>query len=81
MFLRSLVYSASAASPLLCSGGHNCPDVLEMESGDFAVIGADITATARPHLPHGSGCGAEEKIIRVPRATLACVSSYFASSK
>ena len=25
---------------------HGCPDILELESGDFAVVGVDITAEA-----------------------------------
>jgi len=54
----------------LCSGGHSCPDILELESGDFAVIGKDITNEAATRLPPGSGCGADERIVRIPRATL-----------
>jgi len=52
-----------------------------MESGDFAVIGTDITADARPHLPKGSGCSPEERIIRLPRAILACAQSQLGSLK
>ncbi|MCC6233325.1 MAG: hypothetical protein IT580_11820 [Verrucomicrobiales bacterium] len=69
MFTRSLVRSlVDATRP--CSGGHGCPDVLEMESGDYAVIGADITATASPRLPVGSGCGPGERVVQVPRAVM-----------
>jgi hypothetical protein len=52
-----------------CSGCHGCPDILELEDGDFAVIGADITDFA-PQLPDGTGCAAGERIVRLPRATL-----------
>lgn len=38
-----------------------------MESGDFAIIGTDITEEARGRLLAGTGCGPGEKIIRVPR--------------
>lgn len=41
-----------------------------MESGDYAVIGADITATASPRLPSGSGCGPDERVVQVPRAVM-----------
>ena len=48
----------------------SCPDILELADGDFAVIGADITAVAAGSLPPGSGCSAEERIVRIPRALL-----------
>jgi hypothetical protein len=47
-----------------------CPDILELESGDFAIIGADITDAANAHLPPTAGCGPDERIVRIPRATL-----------
>ena len=76
MILRRLGPSRVA----LCSGGHGCPDVLELDSGDFAVIGADITDQARNKLPPGCGCSDAERIIRVPRATLVGVRSYIPAS-
>ncbi|HAB15983.1 MAG TPA: hypothetical protein PLX89_05585 [Verrucomicrobiota bacterium] len=80
MFIRSLLHTAPNAALRPCSGGHGCPDILEMESGDFAVIGTDITASARPHLPHGSACGTEERIIRLPRAILAATKAQLLSA-
>ena len=53
-----------------CAGGCNCPDILEMESGDYAVIGTDITEEAQGKLLAGSGCGPDERIVRVPRRVL-----------
>ena len=47
-----------------------CPDILEMENGDFAIIGSDITAEAAGKLPPTVGCGPDERIIRIPRKTL-----------
>src|SRR3954468_1904316 len=49
---------------------HGCPDLFEMDCGDFAVIGIDITETARAALPPSAGCGPDERIIRLPRKTL-----------
>ena len=46
----------------------SCPDILELADGDFAVIGADITTLAASSLPPGSGCSAEERIVRMSRA-------------
>jgi hypothetical protein len=66
MFTRRL----GPVSVLPCSGGHGCPDLLEMESGDFAVIGTDITDIASAKLPTGSGCGPGERIVQVPRRML-----------
>jgi hypothetical protein len=47
-----------------------CPDILELEDGDFAIIGVDITKTAIGKLRFGAGCGPDERIIRIPRKTL-----------
>jgi hypothetical protein len=69
MFLRRLG-SENQKSSALCVGGSNCPDILEMESGDYAIIGKDITDEARGKLLAGSGCGPGERIVRVPRQTL-----------
>ncbi len=55
-----------ATSPA-CDG---CPDVWELEDGDFAIIGITITDEAKPLLPDSAGCGPDESIIRVPRKTL-----------
>ena len=53
-----------------CVACNNCPDVFELPDGDFAVIGPDATAEIAPHLPADAGCGAGERIVRVPRAVL-----------
>ena len=68
MFIRRLGMNHAAGS-LPCASGQACPDILELETGDFAVIGADITANA-DQLPPGSGCGPGERMVRVPRALL-----------
>lgn len=47
-----------------------CPDILELDSGDFAVIGRDITAEAATKLPPSAGCGPDERIIWIPWKTL-----------
>ena len=65
MYLRSLINSSTRS----CTAALNCPDILELQDGDFAVIGADMTKTA-DQLPAGSGCGPEERIVRVPRMVM-----------
>lgn len=68
MFIRRLGIQSDAAQ-LLCASGNSCPDILELADGDFAIIGKDITEFAR-QLPVGSGCGPDERLIRIPRALL-----------
>ena len=47
-----------------------CPDIWELDNGDFAVIGIDITGAAEQMLPPTAGCGPDERIVRIPRKLL-----------
>jgi hypothetical protein len=47
-----------------------CPDLFELEDGDFLAIGIDVTGEARRKLPSSAGCGPDERIVRIPRKTL-----------
>ena len=67
MFIRRLGIERGA--PQVCAGGRTCPDILELANGDFAIIGRDITQHAA-ELPVGSGCGPDERMVRIPRALL-----------
>jgi hypothetical protein len=69
MFLRRLGPDphANGARTVGCRG---CPDIFELESGDFAIIGIDITEAAKSKLPPTAGCGPDERIIRIPRNLL-----------
>lgn len=49
---------------------NGCPDIWELADGDFAVIGIDMTAETKDHLPSTAGCGPDERIVRVPRRIL-----------
>jgi hypothetical protein len=49
---------------------NNCPDIFELTSGDFAIIGIDITETAKAKLPPSAGCGPDERIVFIPRNLL-----------
>jgi hypothetical protein len=57
----------NGAKTAACQG---CPDIWQLEDGDFAVIGIDITAVATPKLPLTAGCGPDERIVRLPRNLL-----------
>jgi hypothetical protein len=52
-----------------------CPDILELEDGDFAIIGVDVTEHAMDKLKFGASCGPDERIIRIPRKTLVLAKS------
>jgi hypothetical protein len=49
---------------------NNCPDIFELASGDFAIIGIDITDAAKAKLPPTAGCGPDERIVLIPRNLL-----------
>jgi hypothetical protein len=49
---------------------HGCPDIWELDNGDFAIIGIDITDVAKSKLPATAGCGPDERIVRLPRNLL-----------
>jgi hypothetical protein len=69
MFLRRLGPDPHAGGEKSV-GGSGCPDIFELETGDFAIIGINITAQAKPKLPPSAGCGEDESIVLVPRKTL-----------
>jgi hypothetical protein len=69
MFLRRIgpdPHANDAMTPAL----QGCPDIWELKTGDFAVIGKDITAQALDQLPGGASCGPDERIIVIPRKVL-----------
>jgi len=51
------------------SAVRGCPDIFELVTGDFAVIGIDMTE-AKEQLPPSASCGPDERIVRLPRRTL-----------
>jgi hypothetical protein len=69
MFLRRLGPDphANGARTAALNG---CPDIFELDSGDFAVIGSDITDAATGKLPGSSSRGPDERIVSIPRKTL-----------
>ena len=48
----------------------NCPDVWELDNGDFAIIGIEMTDELKRKLPPTASCGPDERIVRVPRRIL-----------
>jgi hypothetical protein len=69
MFIRRLgldPHAKGAQSAAL----QGCPDILELENGDFAIIGSDITKSALANMFPTANCGPDERVIRIPRKTL-----------
>ncbi len=68
MFLRRIGPDPHA-NGAQTSGARGCPDIFELVTGDFAIIGIDMTAAKRK-LPPTASCGPDERIVRLPRKTL-----------
>lgn len=69
MFIRRLGPNPHANGKM-SRGLSGCPDILEMDNGDFAIIGEDITGQAVGQFAFGAGCGPDERVVRIPRQTL-----------
>jgi hypothetical protein len=54
----------------MTSNASGCPDIWELENGDFAVIGLRKTSSLLPLLPSTATCGADEEIVVISRRRL-----------
>ncbi|CCK26993.1 hypothetical protein BN159_2614 [Streptomyces davaonensis JCM 4913] len=50
--------------------GQSCPDIFELDDGDFAVIGREATAELDPMLPLDAARADYERIVVITRETL-----------
>lgn len=48
-----------------------CPDIWELDNGDVAVIGTELTENYSGRLPDGVRLSPGEKLVVIPRVTLA----------
>ncbi|MEU6735437.1 hypothetical protein [Streptomyces physcomitrii] len=48
----------------------DCPDIWELENGDVAVIGRDLTHSLGKSLPAGVSIGEDERLVVIPRNML-----------
>ncbi|MFF4266151.1 hypothetical protein ACFY7Y_14255 [Streptomyces virginiae] len=48
----------------------DCPDIWELEDGDVAVIGRDLTESLGKKLPAGVSVGPDERLVVIPRNML-----------
>jgi hypothetical protein len=47
-------------------GRDECPDIWQLDNGDVAVIGRDLTDIYSPHLPKGVSLGPDERLVVIP---------------
>lgn len=60
-------------SPLelgVTSGDEDCPDIWQLDNGDIAVIGRDLTGHYRRHLPEGVTLSPDERLVVIPGSML-----------
>lgn len=55
----------------LTSGSETCPDIWELDNGDVAIIGRDVTDEVADRLPVGVSIGPGERMVFVPRSLIA----------
>lgn len=67
-FLRRL--GKSAAELGTTEGRDDCPDIWELDNGDIAVIGRDLTEAYRSRLPDDVRIAVDERLVIIPRRTL-----------
>jgi len=60
----------SAAELGQTSGGSGCPDIWELDNGDIAIVGRDLTAAYAGRLPAGMTVAPDERLVVIPRAML-----------
>ena len=67
-FLRRLGKSSHELGQT--SGNASCPDIWELDNGDVAVIGHDLTGPYEARLPDGVSIDPGERLVIIPRKTL-----------
>jgi hypothetical protein len=68
-FMRRLGKSAHELGAT--SGNGSCPDIWELDNGDVAIIGEDMTSYYQARLPEGVSIDPGERLVVIPRATAA----------
>jgi hypothetical protein len=67
-FLRRLGKSSHELGQT--SGNSSCPDIWELDNGDIAVIGQDLTADYEARLPKDVSVDPGERLVIIPRKTI-----------
>ena len=58
------------AGGAITGGLASCPDIWEVDTGDFAVIGIRATKSLLAKLPASASCGPDEEMVIIPRRLL-----------
>jgi hypothetical protein len=45
---------------------NDCPDIWELDNGDIAIVGRDVTATFADRLPPDLRIGDDERLVIIP---------------
>ncbi|MGP3987602.1 hypothetical protein [Streptomyces sp. 3N207] len=64
LFLRRL--GKSAAELGNSDEEEKCPDIWQLDNGDIAVIGRDLTDDYGSRLPNGVSLGSDERLVVIP---------------
>lgn len=56
----------SAAELGNSDGKDDCPDIWQLDNGDIAVIGRDLTATYAARMPDGVSLAPDERLVVIP---------------
>ena len=67
-FLRRLGKSSHELGQT--SGADTCPDIWELDNGDIAVIGQDLTSEYETRLPTDVSIAPGERLVIIPRRTI-----------
>jgi hypothetical protein len=67
-FLRRLGKSSRELGQT--TGNTGCPDIWELDNGDVAVIGQDLTGVYEARLPDGVTVDPSERLVIIPRKTI-----------
>lgn len=59
----------------LSSSSSSCPDIWELDNGDFAMIGTDATEAYSDRLPDGVSLAADERLVVIPGAMVRAAKS------
>lgn len=54
----------------MTNDGPTCPDIWELDNGDIAVIGRDLTHGYAGRLPSGVNVGNDERLVIIPGVML-----------
>jgi len=52
------------------AGHQSCPEIWELDNGDVAIIGTNLTSAYDGRLPSGVGIAPGEDLVVIPRSTI-----------